>query len=87
MDIREMKCLIKGLKSNKPSGIPLIKTNVLKDALNILIVEFTYFINKCLDKAYVPLDWKMGIITPIPKLTLCVTPSDYRPISVVIATS
>ena len=87
VDTPEMKSLIRGLKNNKPSGIPLIKTTVLKDALDILVIEFTYLINKCLDKAYVPLDWKLGVITPIPKITLCVTPSDYRPISVLTATS
>ena len=82
-----MKSLIKSRKNNKPSGIPNIRTNVLKDALDILIVEFAYIVNRCLDNAYVPLDWKKGVISPIPKVSLCNSPNDYRPISVLNATS
>ena len=87
VDVKEIKNLIKMLKNNKPSGQPLLKTTVLKDALDILIVEFTYLINRCLDTAYVPLEWKKGTITPIPKVSICITPSDYRPISVLAAAS
>ena len=43
-----MTSLLKSLENNKPSGIPLLKTNVLKDTLRILIVEFTFLINECL---------------------------------------
>ena len=40
-----------------------------------------------MDKSYVPLEWKKGIITPIPKITPSIQPSDFRPISVLSAPS
>ena len=87
VDIREMTSLVKSLKNNNPLGIPHLKTTILKDALKILVLELTFLINKCLDNAYVPLTWKKGIITPIPKVSCCTSPSDYRPISVLPAVS
>ena len=51
---KEVTNLTKYLKNTKPSGIPNIKTSILKDALLILNIEFTYIINKSLDKSYIP---------------------------------
>ena len=79
--------LIKSLKNGRPSGIQNIRTSALKNAHRILIVEFTFLINVCLDKSVLPSTWKKGTITPIPKMTLCTSPSDYRPISVLLAPS
>ena len=85
--IKETTSLIKSLKNSKPSGIPNLKTPILKDALTILNVELTYILNECLDKSYVPNCWKKGMITPIPKIANCSHPIDYRPITVLTATS
>ena len=87
VDTIKLTSLVKSLKNGKPSGMPQVRFDVLKDALKILIVEFTYLINECMDNPFVPKDWKKGIITPIPKVTQCVNPSDYRPISVLSAPS
>ena len=87
VNIKEMNHLIGILKNNKPSGVENLKTVVLKDALKILIIEFTPLVNECLDKTYVPTTWKHGIITPIPKIPNCPSPIDYRPISVLPAAS
>ena len=84
---KEVNSLIRLLKNNKPSGVPNLKTSVLKDALKILLIEFTYLINICLDKSYMPLTWKNGVITPIPKVGQSSKPTDYRPISVLPAVS
>ena len=85
VDIPEITSLVKSLK--KPSGLPNIRTSILKDALKILIVEFTYLINVCMDNSYVPLEWKKGIITPIPKTVPSISPDDFRSISVLSAPS
>ena len=85
--MKEATNLIKSLKNSKPSGIMNIKTSILKDALKILIVEFTFLLNECLDKSYVPDCWKRGVITPIPKVNICSSPNDYRPITVLTAAS
>ena len=42
VDVTEMTSLVKALKNGKPSGLPNIRTNVLKDALKILIIEFNF---------------------------------------------
>ena len=85
--IKEIGNLTRLLKNSKPSGVVNLKTEILKDALKILVIEFTFLINECLDKSYVPAMWKKGIITPIPKVTPAQYPVDYRPISVLPATS
>ena len=84
---KEIGNLTRLLKNSKPSGVGNLKTEILKDALKILVIEFTFLINECLDKSYVPAMWKKGIITPIPKVTPAQYPVDYRPISVLPATS
>ena len=85
--VKEVTSLIKSLKNSKPSGVPSLKTSILKDALIILIVEFTFIINECLDKSYIPDNWKKGIISPIPKINKCTSPIDFRPITVLPAAS
>src|SRR6218665_207137 len=40
-------------------------------------------INLSLGCSYVPLQWKMAVFHPVPKIKTPVGPSDYRPISVV----
>ena len=82
VDTKEVNHLICLSKNNKPSGVHNLRTDVVNDALKILLIEFTSLINECLDRPYVPKSWKHGIITPIPKISNCQTPIDYRPISV-----
>ena len=87
LNVKEINSLIKKLKNNKPSGVINLRIDILKDALKIQIIEFKSIINECLDKSYVPSAWKRGVITPVSKITPCHYPIDYRPISVLIATS
>ena len=84
---KEVKSVIKGLKSNKSTCVADINMKTLKDAMLILLVELTYLINVCLDKSIMPTQWKVGTVTPIPKGAPSLNMGDYRPISVLPAPS
>ena len=47
-----------------------------------MIVEITHLINECLRLSVMPLQWQVGIITPMPKGKATTNPSDWRPVSV-----
>ena len=79
---KEVLALVNGLKENKSSRIDGVNTKYLKDALKILIIEFTHLINLCLDHGIMPKKWSVGTITPVPKVGISHAMSDYRPISV-----
>ena len=80
--MKEVLALVTGLKDTKSSRVTGISTKYLKDALKILILEFTHLINTCLDRGVMPRKWAVGTITPVPKVGISHAMSDYRPISV-----
>ena len=81
MTIREITAIVKSLCINKSSYVDNISSAYLKDALICTIVELTYILNRCLDESIMPLKWKIGTITPVPKIGPSRSVSDYRPIS------
>ena len=85
--MKEVVAVIKNLKNNKSTCIGEVNMRVVKDAMTILILEFTHLINECLDLACMPTEWKVGIVSPIPKGLPSLNPGDYRPVSVLPAPS
>ena len=55
---------------------------VLKDAMSILLLEFTHLMNECLNSSVMPKSWKIGTVTPIPKGSASLNVGEYRPVSV-----
>ena len=53
----------------------------MKNAITILITEFTYLYNLIIDSGIFPDDWKVATVTPIPKISTPKSCNDLRPIS------
>ena len=87
VDMPEVNSVIKALNKNKSTGIPDVNMTICKDALSLLLLEFTYLINECLDQSVMPTEWKAGTVTPVPKGIPTLNMGDYRPISVLPAAS
>src|SRR6218665_3535761 len=64
-------------------GIDHLPDWFLKLLVPICARSLASLINLSLGCSYVPLQWKMAVIHPVPKIKTPVSPSDYRPISVV----
>ena len=87
VDCKEITALINALNESKSSELYGITTKHLKDALKILIVEFVFLINACLDSGIMPNAWCVSTITSVPKNGMSHAMFDYRPISVLPSTS
>lgn len=54
----------------------------LKKLCPIILPFVTHVINQCITKSYFPIQWKVAIVTPIPKEPVPSSVSDFRPISI-----
>ena len=73
--------LFKEININKSSAIPNLSSKVLKPACMALVNQFVHLFNMCLKDNTFPDEWKLTIVTPLPKdgnLSKC---TNYRPIS------
>ena len=77
----EVLKLISSISVNKSSGIDNISSRVLKDFLVLASREMTLLYNNILDSGIFPDKWKIATITPIPKVSCAMNPTDLRPIS------
>ena len=73
---------VKNMNISKPSGIPNVNNKVLRDALLCVPFELTTLLNNSLLSEYFPIQWKNGIITPIPKPGKSTLKSNWRPITI-----
>ena len=71
---------VKTLKSNA-CGVDDISAFFVKLSIMHAASAITEIINASLNQALFPDRWKKAVVIPIPKLTLPLSPSDYRPIS------
>ena len=78
---KETISLIKALPSNKSSNIPGFIMKYLNDALLITAFEICHILNESINQTKIPVAWKIGTITPVPKKGPSHNVSDYRPIS------
>ena len=62
--------VIQILPIDKSLGVYNLSTRLLRDNFLAMIVVITYLINKCLRLSVMPVQWKMGTITLLPKGSL-----------------
>ena len=77
----EVLKLIGTISVNKSSGIDNVSSRILKDFLTLVSRELTLLYNNIIDTGIFPDKWKIATVTPIPKTTCAVNPTDLRPIS------
>ena len=73
---------VKTLDIAKPSGITNLNNKLLIDALKILIGELSALLNESIVQETFPEDWKMGIVTSIPKSGNLMLKTNWRPITI-----
>lgn len=76
-----LKTLIKKIEVHKSSGVDHISASLLKSTFRILIQQFRFLLNLCLDTCIFPDKWKQCLITPLFKAGLQTDPSNYRPVA------
>lgn len=72
---------VKQINIYKSSGISGISSRLIKDAMLIMIDEFTFLLNKSIATGNIPSAWKIATVIPIPKVANSHNVSDLRPIS------
>ena len=79
----ELKKIVKKLKNNKASGIDNIPNEVLKS--EFIFTQIHFLMDKLFSLGIIPKNWKMSIISPIPKSSTKDTkiPLNYRGISLI----
>ena len=82
IDRVEVLKLIDSISIYKSSGIDNVSSKVLKDFMVLANREFTHLYNNILATGIFPDKWKIGTVTPIPKVSTATSPSDLRPISI-----
>jgi exonuclease III len=70
------------LQTSKSTGLDNLNARLLKDAANGVAVPLTQIMNASLKKGTVPSSWKKARVTPIFKADSPLSPSNYRPISI-----
>ena len=82
VDEKIVKKYVNGLDVTKPSGITNLNSKLLCAAFKIMTSELTALLNESIVQEMFPQEWKMGIITPIPKSGNLMLKSNWRPISI-----
>ena len=67
---------------SKSSGMANISSGFIVSSIGFLINEFTHLYNITLATGIYPKDWKVAIVTPIPKIAQPKVFGDLRPISI-----
>ena len=77
---------VKSIKTNA-TGIDNISAMFIKTGIDIALPFITDIINNAIRCKYFPCRWKFALIRPIPKKANPVSPTDFRPISLLPAFS
>ena len=73
---------VNSLDITKPSGITDLNNKLLCDAFKVFTCELTALFNESITQGFFPQEWKMGIITPIPKSGNLMNKTNWRPITI-----
>ena len=76
--------VVKAAKSLKSMavGVDQINSFVIKSLLFRITSVLVHIVNLSFENAIFPEKWKKAVITPIPKVSIPLSPSDFRPISI-----
>ena len=76
--------VIKAAKTLKSMavGVDQINSFVIKSLLPRISTVLVHIVNLSFEHGIFPENWKKAIITPIPKIPIPLSPSDFRPISI-----
>ena len=66
----------------KPICVENINNKLLGDAFKVLIPEVTSLFNDSIIQNSFPIEWKTGVITPIPKPGNLLLKTNWRPITI-----
>ena len=81
-DVNNVYQLLRGLSSNKATGIDKISCKILKIAAPAIADSLTYIFNQAITLSSFPNEWKMARVIPLYKSGHRNLPGNYRPISV-----
>lgn len=85
---KEIMSIIKTFKAKKSPGTDDINNTILKQLPRRAIVTLNMIFNSCIHNSYFPQSWKIAKVIAIPKPNKDHSiPSNYRPISLLSATS
>ena len=79
---QEIKTKVNKLSPYKSSGLHNMSSTVVKAAILALLPEFTHLYNNIINTGVFPDQWKIAMVTPIPKSATPRTCSELRPISI-----
>ena len=83
----EVNTAFNKLKGSKCCGPDSLPSFILKACKDILVKPLTHIFNQCLQKGYFPTKWKLSRVSPIFKKGDKTVGENYRPISILCATS
>ena len=79
---KEVETEFNALRSDCSAGFDNIPIQYLKPVSSVLISPLTHIINSSIVNNVFPDQWKIGKISPIPKIDIPLKEDDFRPISV-----
>ena len=82
VDIDTLRAVVFNMKPSTSTGIHGISVQMLQKLFNGIGHVLLNIVNSSLTKSEVPASWKHAMITPLPKCTNAIAPSDHRPISI-----
>ena len=79
---KDVETELDSLRSDCSAGYDNIPIQYLKPVSSVLISPLTHIINSSIENNVFSEQWKIGKISPIPKIDLPINEDDFRPISV-----
>ena len=86
-DEHEVFNILTSLDTSKATGVDSIGPKILKSCAISLYTPITLLFKKSLQSSHIPSEWKIHIITPIPKAGDPTNISNYRPIALLCSVS
>nr|CAI5830915.1 unnamed protein product [Callosobruchus analis] len=86
VDTKTVEEALLSVKSNA-AGSDGITLHMLKLCLPMILPHVTHIVSCCLELGYFPLNWKLSVVTPLPKVSTPTCLNDLRPISLLCVLS
>lgn len=82
ISVRNVVEHLREIKQTKPSGCNKISTKLYLAALSVLTEQITFIFNLSIKTNRIPLAWKIGYVTPLPKKGDTTLLTNIRPITI-----